>query len=155
MDVVELLDIVARARIDGVVPCIGYACRVAELIRGRVIDGEVERINLITSIGIRVRKGINAGAVIGFAVPICPCVRIVSGFSDRERFWVMNGQMQCNNTVASCNCLKLLRGSSVRPYSKLEIQRIIGFTCTKIILYHNRNRLVYCNFLCFDDIIPA
>ena len=82
-------------------PSVAATFRNGDGVVCRVVDGQMQGVNLCAPVGIGVTVSIVAGDRIGLAVAVRPGVAATGGRFDKFRFWVVDTQMQGQCTVTT------------------------------------------------------
>ena len=101
VNVLILSGVISGSDENDAIPFVGFAGGDRKLMGSRVVDGQVERIDLRAPVRVKVRIEIGAGLGIGTAIACCPRIGINRGLGDRSVHGMVDGQMQRHDTVAT------------------------------------------------------
>ena len=101
VDVLILSGVVTGDRVNHAVPFVEFAGGGRNLIGGGMMDGQIERIDLRTSIVILMGIVVGAGLGVGVAIAFCPRIGINRNLRDRGVPGIVDSQMQYHDAVAT------------------------------------------------------
>ena len=101
VDILILSGVITGDRVNHAVPLVGFAGSGRKLIGGGVMDGQIERVDLRTSVGILMGIVVGTGNRVGETVAVGPGVGVDSHFRGRSVYRMVDGQMQRDEAVAT------------------------------------------------------